>query len=98
MAATLSPNVAELAQLRDQRDRKLTPVVLNHKPAWLIDVSVNLPQSQIVFDVVFRPYTGRGWFKRRHRYDGQVDVLHFLGEVPFPESELSRLPHDALIK
>jgi hypothetical protein len=53
---------------------------------------------ELVFDLVFRPYAGRGWIKRRYRYDGEADVLHYVGEVEFPESELSQLPEENLIK
>lgn len=96
--SVLSSEVANLKQLRDMRDRKLSVVVAAARPAWLIDVSLNLEVYQLVFDVIFRPYPGKGWFRRRYRYDGQVDVLHFTGEQPFPESELSKLSEEALIK
>jgi hypothetical protein len=52
----------------------------------------------LVFDLIYRPYAGRGWIKRRYRYDGEVDVLHYTGELEFPESELSKLPESALVK
>jgi hypothetical protein len=93
-----SPEIVELKALRDRRDKKLSAVVAFNKPAWLIDVSVNQGRSELVFDVIFRPYAGQGWIKRRYRYDGEVDVLHFLGEVPFSEAELSKLSPEASIK
>ncbi len=96
--STYSPEIVELKTLRDRRDKKLSVVVAFNKPAWLIDVSVNQGRSELVFDVVFRPYSGQGWIKRRYRYDGEVDVLHHLGEVPFAESELSKLPAEASVK
>ncbi len=96
--STLSPQVAELKSLRDRRDAKLTPVIRDFKPVWLLDVSVNPAREELVFDVVYRPYAGRGWIKRRYRYDGEVDVLHYIGEVEFSESELSKLPDTALVK
>ncbi len=96
--SNLSPQVAELKSLRDRRDAKLAPVVRDFKPAWILDVSVNAPREELVFDLVFRPYAGRGWIKRRYRYDGEVDVLHYTGELEFPESELSKLPETALVK
>jgi len=98
MVTTLSPQVAELKLMRDRRDQKLSVVVRDYKPAWLIDVSVNLSRIEIVFDVIFRPYSGQGWFKRRYRYDGEVDVLHHLGEMAYAESEVAKLPDEALIK
>lgn len=96
--STLSPQVAELKNLRDRRDAKLAPVVRDFKPAWLLDVSVNPAHEELVFDLVFRPYAGRGWIKRRYRYDGEVDVLHYTGELEFAESGLAKLPEAALIK
>ena len=96
--AAVSPQVAELKDLRDRRDRKLAPVVRDFKPAWVLDVSVSPSREELVFDLVYRPYAGRGWIRRRYRYDGQVDVLHFTGELEFPESELSKLPESALIQ
>ena len=96
--STLSPQVAELKYLRDRRDVKLYPIVRDFKPAWILDVSVNAQREELVFDLIFRPYTGRGWIKRRYRYDGEVDVLHYTGELEFPESELGQLPETALIK
>ena len=96
--STLSPQVAELKYLRDRRDVKLYPIVRDFKPAWILDISVNPQHEELVFDLIFRPYAGRGWIKRRYRYDGEVDVLHYTGELEFPESELAQLPETALIK
>ncbi len=96
--SALSPQVAELKDLRDRRDAKLLPVIRDFKPVWLMDISVNLALDQMVFDIVYRPYAGRGWIKRRYRYDGEVDVLHYIGELEFSESELAQLPENALIK
>jgi len=96
--STLSPEVAELKDLRDRRDAKLFPIVRDFKPAWILDVSVHPGREELVFDLVFRPYAGRGWIKRRYRYDGEVDVLHYTGELEFSEGELDKLPESALIK
>ncbi len=96
--STLSPQVAELKSLRDRRDAKLAPVIRDFKPVWLLDVSVNPAREELVFDLVYRPYAGRGWIKRRYRYDGEVDVLHYTGELEFSESELGKLPDAALVK
>ena len=96
--STLSPEVAELKSLRDRRDAKLFPVVRDFKPAWILDVNVYPGREELVFDLVFRPYAGRGWIKRRYRYDGEVDVLHYTGELEFAESEVAKLPETALIK
>ena len=39
--STLSPQVAELKDLRDRRDVKLFPIIRDFKPVWLQDESVN---------------------------------------------------------
>jgi len=96
--STLSPHVAELKDLRDRRDVKLFPIIRDFKPVWLQDVSVNAGRAELLFDIVYRPYAGRGWIKRRYRYDGEVDVLHYTGELEFSESELMQLPETALVK
>ena len=96
--ATLSPQVVELKNLRDRRDAKLAPIVRDFKPAWILDVSVQPQREELVFDLIYRPYVGRGWIKRRYRYDGEVDVLHYTGELEFPENEVSQLPESALIQ
>ena len=96
--SALSPQVVELKHLRDRRDAKLFPIVRDFKPAWILDVSLHAGRDELVFDLVFRPYAGRGWIKRRYRYDGEVDVLHYTGELEFSESELVKLPETALIK
>jgi hypothetical protein len=96
--SALSPQLTELKQLRDRRDARLAPVVRDFKPAWILDVSVNPAREELVFDLIFRPYAGRGWIKRRYRYDGEVDVLHYTGELEFAESELAKLPETALIR
>ncbi len=96
--SALSPQIAELQELRDRRNAKLAPIVRDFKPAWILDVSVHPTREELVFDLVFRPYPGRGWIKRRYRYDGEVDVLHYTGELEFPEGELSKLSETALIK
>jgi hypothetical protein len=96
--STLSPYVAELKDLRDRRDVKLFPIIRDFKPVWLLDVSVNAGRAELLFDIVYRPYAGRGWIKRRYRYDGEVDVLHYTGELEFSESELAQLPDTALVK
>jgi hypothetical protein len=98
MAEAVPHVIDTVDQLRAWRDAKLAPVVRDFKPAWLQEVSVAMSRLEIVFDLIFRPYAGRGWIRRRYRYDGEVNVLHFTGEVDFPESELSKLPDSALIE
>ncbi len=98
MATTLEDVIETAEQLRAHRDAKLAPVVRDFKPAWLLEVSLTMSRLEIVFEVIFRPYVGRGWVRRRYRYDGEVDVLHYVGELEFPESELGTLPDSALIK
>lgn len=96
--STLSPQLTALKDLRDRRNTKLAPVIRDFKPAWILDVGVQPQHDELLFDVVFRPYAGRGWIKRRYRYDGEVDVLHYTGEVEFSETDVMQLPDEALVK
>lgn len=98
MSTTLPDVVDNVEQLRARRDVKLAPVVRDFKPAWIREVTVSMSNLQLVFDLIYRPYAGRGWIRRRYRYDGEVDVLHYDGEVDFPERELSDLPDSALVR
>ncbi len=98
MPAAEADVIDTIDQLRARRDVKLTPVVRDFKPAWLQTVSETMSRLEIVFEIIYRPYAGRGWIRRRYRYDGEVDVLHLIGELEFAESDLSKLPESALIK
>lgn len=98
MPAAEADVIDTIDQLRARRDVKLAPVVRDFKPAWLVTVSETMSRLEIVFEIIYRPYAGRGWIRRRYRYDGEVDVLHLIGELEFSESELSKLPENALIK
>ena len=98
MPAAEADVIDTIDQLRARRDVKLTPVVRDFKPAWLVTVSETMSRLEIVFEIIYRPYAGRGWIRRRYRYDGEVDVLHLIGELEFSENDLSKLPENALIK
>lgn len=98
MPATLPDVIDTIDQLRVRRDARLTPVIRDFKPAWLLTITETLSRLEIVFEIIYRPYAGRGWIRRRYRYDGEVNVLHLIGELDFPGSELSQLPEAALIK
>ncbi|HEY4688788.1 MAG TPA: hypothetical protein VIK33_05710 [Anaerolineae bacterium] len=85
----------DMTEVKARRNKKVSVVVRSARPAWIIDVN-EYPESQrMVFDLVFRPYPGRGWYRRRYEYDGEADVLHHRGEVGMPESELRTLPAEA---
>lgn len=96
--STLSPQMTKIKDLRDRRNTKLAPVIRDFKPAWIMDVNLQAQRDEMLFDVVFRPYAGRGWIKRRYRFEGEVDVLHYAGEVEFSEAEVLRLPDEFLVK
>ena len=98
MPAAEADVIDTIDQLRARRDVKLTPVVRDFKPAWLVTVSETMSRLEIVFEIIYRPYAGRGWIRRRYRYDGEVDVLHLIGELEFSECDLSKVPEYALIK
>ena len=83
-------------QLRARRDVKLTPVVRDFRPAWLLTVSETMSRDESVFDIVDR--SGERLYQRYIVNHGEVNVLHLIGELEFPESELSKLPAGALIK
>ena len=96
--STFSPQQTEIKDLRARRSAKLAPVIRDFKPVWILDVGEYPQRDEVVFDIVYRPYAGRGWIKRRYRYDGEVDVLHYTGEVEFAEADVMRLPDEALVQ
>ncbi len=98
MAAQPAPSAVDIAALKARRNQKVSVIVRLARPAWIIDVKEYPESSTIFFDVIYRPQPGGGWYRRRYEYDGEADVLHHLGEVRFPESELRTLPDDAVFK
>jgi len=91
-------SAVNMASVRERRNKKVSVVVRPARPAWIIDVK-EYPESQtILFDLVLRPYPGKGWFRRRYEYDGEADVLHHFGEQAFPEAQLRSLPDEAEFK
>lgn len=75
--------------------RRLQPTLPADSPSWVLNEAFDLRDRLVWFDVVMR--VGPRWVKRRYRYDGEVDVLYFSGEVPFPEESLDRLPAERMI-
>ena len=86
------------AGLQARRNKKVSGVVRLARPAWIVDVKEYPESHTILFDLIFRPNPGGGWYRRRYEYDGEADVLHHRGEVTFPESDLRRLPAEAEFK
>ncbi|HJW83689.1 MAG TPA: hypothetical protein VJ754_05230 [Anaerolineae bacterium] len=96
MAST--PTTVDMAEVKARRNKKVSVVARLARPAWIIDVK-EIPEAQtIFFDLIFRPFPGDGWYRRRYEYDGEADVLHHRGEQIFPESELRTLPDSAEFK
>ena len=88
----------DMAALKARRNKKVSVVAHSARPAWIIDVKEYPESSTILFDLIFRPNPGGGWFRRRYEYDGEADVLHHLGEMAVSDSELSALPDEAEFK
>ncbi|MER3468372.1 MAG: hypothetical protein C4312_07760 [Thermoflexus sp.] len=82
-------------RLWEQAMRRLQPTLPPDSPSWVLDESFDLANRLVWFDVVQR--NGPRWVRRRYRYDGEVDVLYFSGEVPFPEADLDRLPPERMV-
>lgn len=88
----------DMAALKARRNKKVSVVARPARPAWIIDVKEYPESSTILFDLVFRPYPGSGWFRRRYEYDGEADVLHHRGEVRVSDAQLQALPDEAEVK
>lgn len=82
-------------RLWEQAMRRLQPTLPPDSPSWILSESFDLANRLVWFDVVQR--NGPRWVRRRYRYDGEVDVLYFSGEVPFPEADLDRLPPERMV-
>ncbi len=74
---------------------RLQPTLPPDSPSWVLNETFDLPNRMVWFDVVMR--VGPRWVRRRYRYDGEVDVLYFSGEVPFRETDLDRLPPERMV-
>ncbi|MDT7884086.1 MAG: hypothetical protein RQ891_04420 [Thermoflexus sp.] len=92
--APLSPE-ARRQRLWERAMGRLRPTLPSDSPSWVLGEAFDVENALVWFDVVMR--VGPGWVRRRYRYDGEVDVLYFSGEVPFPEGELDRLPPERMI-
>ncbi|MFN3929146.1 MAG: hypothetical protein ACK4OK_05880 [Thermoflexus sp.] len=86
---------AQRQRLWERAMRRLRPTLPSDSPSWVLDEQFDLQNSLVWFDVVMR--VGPRWARRRYRYDGEVDVLYFSGEVPFQETELDRLPPERVV-
>ena len=96
MASTSA--AVDMAEVKARRNKKVSVVIKPARPAWVLDVK-EIPEAQtIFFDLIFRPFPGNGWYRRRYEYDGEADVLHHRGEQVFPEADLRALPASAQFK
>ncbi|WP_322798621.1 hypothetical protein [Thermoflexus sp.] len=86
---------ARRQRLWEQAIRRLQATLPSDSPSWVLNETFDLQNDVMWLDVVMR--VGPRWVKRRYRYDGEVDVLYFSGEVPFPETALDQLPAERMI-
>ncbi len=91
---TLPPEAGR-QRLWERALRRLQATLPSDSPSWVLNEAFDLPNGLVWFDVVVR--VGPRWVRRRYRYDGEVDVLYFSGEVPFRETELDRLPAERMV-
>lgn len=98
MAVDSALSTADMAQVRERRNQKVSVVVRPARPAWIFDVKQIPESSTLFFDLVLRPRPSGGWFRRRYEYDGEADVLHHRGELAVAESELLDFPDEAQFK
>jgi hypothetical protein len=85
---------ARRQRLWERALERLRPTLPSDSPSWVLGETFDVENALVWFEVVMR--IGPGWVRRRYRYDGEVDVLYFSGEVPFPETELDRLPSERI--
>jgi len=98
MSMNSAASTVDMVALKARRNRKVSVVVRPARPAWIIEVKQHPESSTILFDLVFRPNPGGGWYRRRYEYDGESDVLHHRGETAVSDTELAALPDDAELK
>ncbi|MCS7251931.1 MAG: hypothetical protein RMK32_05405 [Anaerolineae bacterium] len=82
-------------RLRERALSRLQLTLPSDSPSWVLNEAFDLPNNIMRLDIVMR--IGPGWVKRRYRYDGEVDVLYFNGEIPFPETALDELPPERMV-
>ncbi len=86
---------ASRQQLWQRAMGRLRPTLPSDSPSWVLGEAFDVENTLVWFEVVMR--VGPRWVRRRYRYDGEVDVLYFSGEVPFSETELDRLPPERMV-
>lgn len=91
---SMAPEV-QRQRLWERAIHRLQGVLPSDSPSWVLNEAFDLRNDLVWLDVVMR--VGPRWVKRRYRYDGEVDVLYFSGEVSFPEAALDQLPAERMI-
>jgi len=98
MASHSTPLAVDSAALKRRRNDKVSVVVRPARPAWIVDVKEIPESSTLLFDLVYRPRPGDGFYRRRYEYDGESDVLYHRGEQVVSEAEVRALPDEAAFK
>lgn len=76
--------MANLEQVRHQRDEKVIPHLIQYAPVWIIDEKFIEEDDSLQFNVVFQ-HPLYGWVNRRYRYDGFNGVLYHKGQTLLSE-------------
>lgn len=78
--------MATLEQVRQQRDAKTLPHLMQYAPVWIIDEQFIEADDSLQFNIVFQ-HSLYGWVNRRYRYDGFNNVLYHKGQTLLSEEE-----------
>ena len=76
--------MASLEQVRQRRDEKTLPHLMQYAPVWIIHEKLIEEQESLQFNVVFQ-HSLYGWVNRRYRYDGFNNVLYHKGQTLLSE-------------
>jgi hypothetical protein len=76
--------MASLEQVRQRRDEKTLPHLMQYAPVWIIDEKFIEEDDSLQFNVVFQ-HSLYGWVNRRYRYDGFNNVLYHKGQTLLTE-------------
>jgi hypothetical protein len=76
--------MASLEQVRQRRDEKTLPHLMQYAPVWITDEKFIEEDDSLQFNVVFQ-HSLYGWVNRRYRYDGFNNVLYHKGQTLLTE-------------
>ncbi len=75
-----------LAQAR----RQLARTLRNDELVWMVAERFDAANTFWTFDIARRAADGR-WFRQRYRFDGQANVLYFMGESSLSDAEFREM-------